>query len=81
MQLGVARRVVAPHRPIARFMSTEKENTTPVDEEAPAFEEAKSILPPATEKVTGNTIKHDFQTETAKILSIVAQSLYTDREV
>ena len=29
----------------------------------------------------GESVKHDFQTETRKILSIVAQSLYTDREV
>jgi len=59
-----------------RFMSTEK-----AEEETPAQEEARSILPPATEQVTGESIKHDFQAETRKILHIVAQSLYTDREV
>lgn len=55
--------------------------TTEAKDEIPAQEEAHSILPPANEKVTGETIKHEFQTETRKILSIVAQSLYTDREV
>jgi hypothetical protein len=30
---------------------------------------------------TGPSEKHDFQTETRKILNIVAQSLYTEREV
>ncbi|XP_076178882.1 TNF receptor associated protein 1 isoform X2 [Ptiloglossa arizonensis] len=34
-----------------------------------------------TEKVTGEQIKHDFQSETQMLLQIVAKSLYSDKKV
>eukprot|EP01111_Echinosteliopsis_oligospora_P007458 TRINITY_DN2250_c0_g1_i5.p1 TRINITY_DN2250_c0_g1~~TRINITY_DN2250_c0_g1_i5.p1 ORF type:complete len:779 (-),score=237.06 TRINITY_DN2250_c0_g1_i5:20-2245(-) len=37
--------------------------------------------PSTSETVSGNAVKHDFQTETQKLLDIVARSLYTDKEV
>jgi TNF receptor-associated protein 1 len=73
-----------PVRPVWRSYSTETKTEAESladPEETPAQEVARSILPPSKEQVTGDAVKHDFQTETQKILSIVAQSLYTDREV
>ncbi|XP_011501467.1 PREDICTED: heat shock protein 75 kDa, mitochondrial [Ceratosolen solmsi marchali] len=34
-----------------------------------------------TEKATGETVKHEFQSETRMLLNIVAKSLYSDKEV
>nr|XP_033329171.1 heat shock protein 75 kDa, mitochondrial [Megalopta genalis] len=34
-----------------------------------------------TEKVTGDAVKHEFQSETQMLLQIVAKSLYSDKEV
>eukprot|EP00026_Physarum_polycephalum_P003159 Phypoly_transcript_03168.p1 GENE.Phypoly_transcript_03168~~Phypoly_transcript_03168.p1 ORF type:complete len:678 (+),score=120.90 Phypoly_transcript_03168:43-2076(+) len=75
--------------PVRRLYSTEKavekekedEESKEIPEETPAQDVARTIIPPSNEQVTGESIKHDFQTETRKILNIVAQSLYTDREV
>lgn len=82
---GAARHVL-PARPMWRSFSTAKASEAESLSEAepadtPAQEPAKTIIPPSNEHVTGSSVKHDFQTETQKILSIVAQSLYTDREV
>lgn len=52
------------------------------DEEAAKKGESKaSAIPESHEKVVGEAQAHSFQTETQKILHIVAQSLYTEREV
>jgi TNF receptor-associated protein 1 len=59
----------------------EEEESKENPAETPAQDVARTIIPPSNEQVTGESVKHDFQTETRKILSIVAQSLYTDREV
>mmetsp|Transcript_5012 Transcript_5012/g.7039 ORF Transcript_5012/g.7039 Transcript_5012/m.7039 type:complete len:756 (-) Transcript_5012:63-2330(-) len=49
-----------------------------LDETAPKTED---VIPESTERVTGNAVKHEFQTETRKLLDIVARSLYSEREV
>lgn len=77
----VARSRVAVTRPVWRSFVTEKSEESDALGAEPAQEVVKSIIPASHEQVTGTPIKHEFQTETQKILSIVAQSLYTDREV
>jgi len=74
-----ARRLYSTEKAVEKEKEDEesKENS----EEIPAQDVARTIIPPSNEQVTGESIKHDFQTETRKILNIVAQSLYTDREV
>ncbi|KYQ92867.1 heat shock protein Hsp90 family protein [Tieghemostelium lacteum] len=65
-----------------RFYSTK--SAAEVDDEIPPEENDKTKtdqLIEETEKVIGLSEKHDFQTETQKILHIVAESLYTEKEV
>jgi hypothetical protein len=51
------------------------------EEEAEAENEAKFVPPPSTEVRTGAVHKREFQAETSRILDIMANSLYTDKEV
>jgi len=53
-----------------------------LDLETPdATPDKDSYVHPNPEKHTGPSVKHTFQTETRKILDIVANSLYTDKEI
>ncbi len=46
-----------------------------------AEEETKETLIEETETLTGEAEELSFQSETSKLLDIVAHSLYTDKEV
>jgi len=63
--------------------ATESEGGTieiPLEKETQTSEEL-SKPPESHEKIIGESKKHEFQTETKKILDIVIKSLYTDKEV
>jgi len=61
-----------------RFLVTENSDPLNSEEEDKIPEEGTITV---NEKTVGNAVKHEFKTETKRLLDIVAKSLYSDKEV
>ena len=72
-------RCALPRQPLALSSLAQRRLSTEAASE-PAADKAEE-KPAATESATGASSKMEFQAETKKLLDIVANSLYTDKEV